>query len=61
MKLPRDNMLGYETSAVRQMDGFRAKDYMVIHGLADDNVHFQVCINTCVALLIVYAGRTLQI
>jgi dipeptidyl aminopeptidase len=41
MKLPKDNKEGYEDSIVKQMEGFRAKKFLLIHGLTDDNVHFQ--------------------
>jgi dipeptidyl aminopeptidase len=41
MKTPRDNPNGYEASAVRDMTMFRTKDFLLVHGLSDDNVHFQ--------------------
>jgi dipeptidyl aminopeptidase len=41
MKLPKDNEAGYETSIVKHMEGFRSKKFLLIHGLSDDNVHFQ--------------------
>jgi dipeptidyl aminopeptidase len=41
MKLPVDNEEGYETSIVKGMEGFRKAKFLLIHGLSDDNVHFQ--------------------
>ncbi|KAI8824407.1 dipeptidyl peptidase IV N-terminal region-domain-containing protein [Fimicolochytrium jonesii] len=41
MKTPRSNPKGYEGSAVTEMEGFRNAKYLLVHGTADDNVHFQ--------------------
>ncbi|KAJ3121511.1 hypothetical protein HK098_003612 [Nowakowskiella sp. JEL0407] len=41
MKTPQINPLGYEESSVRKMDGFKQSKLLLIHGTADDNVHFQ--------------------
>lgn len=38
MKTPDMNADGYEKSAITQMDGFKTKPYLIIHGTADDNV-----------------------
>lgn len=37
MKLPADNTQGYEKSSVKEMQGFRDKAFLLIHGLSDDN------------------------
>jgi dipeptidyl aminopeptidase len=42
MKTPSTNLDGYETSAVTNMTGFMNRPFLLIHGLSDDNVHFQV-------------------
>ncbi|TPX17348.1 uncharacterized protein E0L32_012177 [Thyridium curvatum] len=43
MKTPAANAGGYEASAVRRADGFRAArgGFSIMHGLGDDNVHYQ--------------------
>jgi len=41
MLTPRDNLEGYEKSAVSKMEGFKKVRYLLVHGTADDNVHFQ--------------------
>ncbi|KAI9318550.1 dipeptidyl peptidase IV N-terminal region-domain-containing protein [Dichotomocladium elegans] len=41
MKLPHENRLGYERSAVNNMTGFGQVHYLLVHGTGDDNVHFQ--------------------
>ncbi|KAI8805787.1 dipeptidyl peptidase IV N-terminal region-domain-containing protein [Cladochytrium replicatum] len=41
MKTPAMNPGGYETSAITKTDGFKKAKFLLIHGLADDNVHFQ--------------------
>jgi dipeptidyl-peptidase-4 len=41
MGLPQDNAAGYDdNSPINHVDKLRGK-YLLIHGLADDNVHFQ--------------------
>jgi dipeptidyl-peptidase-4 len=43
MKRYEDNLEGYNTTAVRLVDGFKniAGDFSVLHGTGDDNVHYQ--------------------
>ncbi|RKP14939.1 dipeptidyl peptidase IV N-terminal region-domain-containing protein, partial [Piptocephalis cylindrospora] len=41
MKTPKLNPKGYQESAVTKMAGFHKTKYLLVHGLADDNVHFQ--------------------
>lgn len=44
MGLPtkKDNLCGYNnTDLTNQVDKFRNKHYFIIHGNADDNVHYQ--------------------
>ncbi|OZJ04293.1 hypothetical protein BZG36_02573 [Bifiguratus adelaidae] len=41
MKTPEMNPEGYSKSAVKKMTGFNHVHYLLVHGLADDNVHFQ--------------------
>lgn len=41
MKTPQMNPDGYKKSAVQNMKGFEHADYLLVHGTADDNVHFQ--------------------
>jgi dipeptidyl aminopeptidase B len=41
MKTPLDNPDGYTKSAVNKMEGFQNAKYLLMHGTADDNVHFQ--------------------
>ena len=44
MGLPtrNDNLKAYEDSDVtRQVENFRNKEFFLIHGTADDNVHYQ--------------------
>ena len=39
---PDDNLAAYESSDVTRMaDNFRGKKFFLIHGTADDNVHYQ--------------------
>ncbi|KAJ3037335.1 hypothetical protein HDV00_001760, partial [Rhizophlyctis rosea] len=41
MKTPQENFEGYQKSAVTQMEGFKHTKFLLVHGTADDNVHFQ--------------------
>lgn len=41
MKTLAQNPLGYAQSAVHSMEGFKHAKFLLIHGTADDNVHFQ--------------------
>lgn len=42
MDTPQNNPLGYNNSDVtRIVDNFKTHDFLLIHGNADDNVHFQ--------------------
>ncbi|KAI8903622.1 dipeptidyl peptidase IV N-terminal region-domain-containing protein [Gorgonomyces haynaldii] len=41
MKTPQENAIGYAVSAVKDMKAFKHTPFLLIHGLADDNVHFQ--------------------
>ncbi|KAJ2998634.1 hypothetical protein HDV02_004264 [Globomyces sp. JEL0801] len=41
MKTPQKNPEGYKKSAVAKMNGFRNAKFLLVHGTADDNVHFQ--------------------
>ncbi|KAJ1567703.1 hypothetical protein HK405_005055, partial [Cladochytrium tenue] len=41
MKTPQLNPEGYDKSAVKEMDGFKHVDFLLVHGTYDDNVHFQ--------------------
>jgi dipeptidyl aminopeptidase len=41
MKTPQMNPEGYKSSAVAKMEGFRHSKLLLVHGTADDNVHFQ--------------------
>merc|ERR1711874_928460 len=36
-----DNAAGYNNSAVNRIDNLRNKKWMLNHGVADDNVHYQ--------------------
>ena len=39
---PDDNLRAYEQSDVtRMVENFRGKEFFLIHGTADDNVHYQ--------------------
>lgn len=39
---PEDNEIGYNnTDLTREAEGFRGRRYFIIHGNADDNVHYQ--------------------
>jgi dipeptidyl-peptidase-4 len=50
MRTPQENAAGYdETSVVRLAEGLTA-DYLLIHGTADDNVHFQNAVQLIDAL-----------
>lgn len=42
MGLPEENMKGYEKASVlKDVSNLRNKQYFLIHGNADDNVHYQ--------------------
>ncbi|CAG8482185.1 9727_t:CDS:10 [Funneliformis mosseae] len=41
MKMPSQNLKGYENSAITNMTGFEHAKFLVVHGTGDDNVHFQ--------------------
>lgn len=42
MSTPEDNPVGYNTSNVlNYIDNFKYKKFMLVHGNADDNVHYQ--------------------
>jgi dipeptidyl aminopeptidase/acylaminoacyl peptidase len=41
MKTPQENPEGYKKSSVHDMQGFQNTKYLLMHGTADDNVHFQ--------------------
>jgi dipeptidyl aminopeptidase/acylaminoacyl peptidase len=41
MKTPEENFQGYLESAVTRMQGFKNTKFLLMHGTADDNVHFQ--------------------
>ncbi|KAI9283253.1 Alpha/Beta hydrolase protein [Sporodiniella umbellata] len=41
MLTPEMNPKGYEQSAVNKMEGFENTKFLLLHGTADDNVHFQ--------------------
>lgn len=41
MALPSDNSQGYNHSAIEGIENLRAKQWMLNHGVADDNVHYQ--------------------
>lgn len=42
MSTPSDNPAGYNHSNVLlYADNFRKKDFLLVHGNADDNVHYQ--------------------
>ena len=41
MGLPSDNMVGYNHSVISGAEGLRGKRWLLNHGVADDNVHYQ--------------------
>ncbi|RKO95681.1 hypothetical protein CAUPRSCDRAFT_12618 [Caulochytrium protostelioides] len=41
MKTPEQNPTGYERSRVSRLGGFHRQPYLLVHGMADDNVHMQ--------------------
>jgi len=41
MALPQDNSAGYNNSVVAGIENLRNKTWMLNHGVADDNVHYQ--------------------
>ncbi|HEY0749533.1 MAG TPA: S9 family peptidase [Chitinophagaceae bacterium] len=51
MRTPQENKLGYDTTApINYVDKIRGK-YLLIHGSADDNVHFQNSVQMVSALV----------
>ena len=51
MQTPQENMEGYEaSSAMNRIDKFHGK-LLLIHGTADDNVHYRNCTEYCEALV----------
>lgn len=46
MSLPKDNHDGYQTSSINNVESiFKAQRVLLMHGLGDDNVHFQNAAN----------------
>ncbi|KAI9297682.1 hypothetical protein K502DRAFT_312641 [Neoconidiobolus thromboides FSU 785] len=45
MKLPEYNMQGYNEAAVHDVLNFNNTNYLLLHGVADDNVHYQNSLN----------------
>merc|ERR1711892_587963 len=41
MALPEDNVAGYDNDVITGIENLRNKTWMLNHGVADDNVHFQ--------------------
>jgi dipeptidyl-peptidase-4 len=41
MRRPKDNPKGYESSAPLKMTDLLQGKFLLVHGMADDNVHFQ--------------------
>jgi len=41
MSLPEDNQAGYNNSVIAGIESLRGKKWMLNHGVADDNVHYQ--------------------
>jgi len=49
---PEDNIAGYQSTSVLSMTkNFRGKNFLLIHGTADDNVHFQNAAQLSAALV----------
>ncbi|MDE2126847.1 MAG: DPP IV N-terminal domain-containing protein [Armatimonadetes bacterium] len=58
MKVPDENPDGYETTACMPLAEKLAGEFLLIHGMADDNVHFQ---NTaCLAAALQRAGKPFE-
>ena len=54
MSTPADNPSGYENTRVmnsKRVENFRNVGYLLIHGTADDNVHFQNAMHLTTALI----------
>ncbi|XP_059144564.1 dipeptidyl peptidase 4-like isoform X2 [Physella acuta] len=51
MGLPKDNTVGYTNANIsNKVDNFKKSNFMLVHGTADDNVHFQHSVQLIKAL-----------